>query len=909
MVRVLVVDDEIHILSSLRDRVLFDKDKKLELIRFGIDICKLPQNQDIFEEIIAEKFIKFVKKEGLSDFDILLLDFAIPNKSGNEILEELKEEILPPVIIMSADDNAIHNEILSLLESAKAKRYIYKNSPFFPDELKIFSRSLVEEYRNQEVIKLLEVLAKKRDKFHSFDKFAKELAKELMARLPDTFVIIRKYDEKREVLKKTHDVEGLKIPEEISKNYDKRLFLSLEKEDGYNIDNEFKLAKFPELKGKLGDKIRFLTIRIGDKEKPIGVINISKKITHFPFNKYFSKTMKFDVDLLSSNITLIEQNEIFNGLLKFLSGIMSKDNESEILNEYVNIVHKLFNEDDSENKTTIKLINPESNELSLYCQGKCDLKRTEFSPKITDRYISSTVFMTNISILIYDTTNLDEAWERFKKVHKKIYGFEMDDNKKFAYYNTAEKEMKSELCIPISHFDEEKKGGIVFGVLNLESYKKNSYSIKQLKLLYIASQIVASRLEFLRNQKLLEGLLDNMVKLKTDKKIEHIVNLLKSYLGFYSLMIFKKGKMTREGNLNLEYIKIEDNEINSVEVKREYDDILKNEEKFKKTALHFAEDIFKNGYDIFYIPEIPEVEDISYYMLGKFENKKLKTKTLDNENGVLTFYHQKFYRVNSYYAQAIKYKNNFLGMLVIEFKISNPMINYNISMIEKVTKLLGIIYLQKEGKISDEIVNLYIQEHLRRFHSNFRHSAISRYKKIEDELNQKENKKIKDIFDEIINITYYHDKVIESKNYKEIVDIIIKELSIKEKKIDIKENVENFNVFENQREFLYMIFFHLLDNAREVLKEKKDPKIAIKSYIKNNLLYIEVYDNGKLPNNPDKIFDKGYSEKHYKGGFGLSHIKEIVSKRGGEIRFIKNHKYFIITLPFEVIGNKIGDRK
>ena len=31
MVRVLVVDDEIHILSSLRDRVSFDKDKKIRI--------------------------------------------------------------------------------------------------------------------------------------------------------------------------------------------------------------------------------------------------------------------------------------------------------------------------------------------------------------------------------------------------------------------------------------------------------------------------------------------------------------------------------------------------------------------------------------------------------------------------------------------------------------------------------------------------------------------------------------------------------------------------------------------------------------------------------------------------------------------------------------------------------------
>ena len=48
MVRVLAIDDERNILSSLKDRVCLSK-QPIEFVRFGIDINYLSSKQDIFE--------------------------------------------------------------------------------------------------------------------------------------------------------------------------------------------------------------------------------------------------------------------------------------------------------------------------------------------------------------------------------------------------------------------------------------------------------------------------------------------------------------------------------------------------------------------------------------------------------------------------------------------------------------------------------------------------------------------------------------------------------------------------------------------------------------------------------------------------------------------------------------------
>jgi len=289
MVRVLVVDDERNTLLSLRDRVVRSKEP-IKFICFGIDENILSSNQDEFEEEVADAFIHYVKEGRAKKFDIVLMDFSIPKKNANVILQELKDVPLPPVIMMSADAHAIHNSILDLLKDDYAKRYLYKNSDFFPSELSIYAHNVTEEYYNHQMITLLEEL--NQEEFSTFQTFAQKLADTFMAQLPNTYVVVREYNVKNKTLILSNELENITLQKVISRKSDKRLFDVLDSDIGYKIDNNFSVEDYSELREAFGKTIKSLIIRIGKQKSPQGMIIIFKKNTHFSFENFLVKSIK-----------------------------------------------------------------------------------------------------------------------------------------------------------------------------------------------------------------------------------------------------------------------------------------------------------------------------------------------------------------------------------------------------------------------------------------------------------------------------------------------------------------------------------------------------------------------------------------------------------------------------------------
>jgi len=896
MVRILAIDDERNVLLSLRDRVKFSK-QAIEFICFGIDVNVLSKNQEDFESEVSESFIKFVQDGHAIDYDVILLDFSMPKRNARSILEELQNDKLPPVIVMSADNNAIHNHIIGLLQKNYAKRYIYKSSSLFEDELYIYALNVTEEYYNHQMIELLDTLNK--EDFSSFDIFAQKLADTFMKQLPDTYVVVRKYDIRTKHLLKANELEGVELSEVIDKTYDKRLFDVLSSENGYKIDNNFNFKDYPKLQKKFGDSAKSLIIRIGKKQSPQGIINIIKKSTDFSLQDFTVKSIKSSIDSLNVNIVNIEQASNFNKVLRFLSDIMSEENENEILKKYTKIIHEIFNKNHSENKTTLKTLTPGTDILELLCKGDCQVDRDAFEPKIMDKSISSTVFRENISILTYDTRKMDEVWARFKEVYKKINGFDIDESEKIEFYETAKSiEMRSGLCVPISSFSRDDRGG-VFGVINLESSIPSYYNIREMKYLFNMSQVVGGRIESIRNQKLLNGLLESSVTIDYKDKLNGIRKVLKDYLGFFSLSIFTDN----DNKLKLEDIVLDDDNINIAEIKEKYSAILKDSEEFRGTVLDKVEKYFREGNSFFYLPEI---YNAPIHMVGRFQDEKLTIQKKDNKEIELSVSEQGFYKVESYYAQAIRHKQELIGILVLEFKVSNPMLNHNLEIIEKVTELLGVIYLSKDDRAKDEIRDLYIQEYVRSFQSNFKHIVYNYYKDVEHLLDREKTPEILQAFREILNISRHYDGILESDSYKEIINILVDEfLDRRTNNIVVKIQLDDFKVFDSRKEFLYILFFHLFSNAKAILENVDKPLVTIKSYIKNGFLYIKVHDNGKLPNHPERIFEEAYSERHDKGGFGLFHLKNRIEDKGGEITFLtKPKKHFRVTIPL----NKIGEQ-
>ena len=119
--------------------------------------------------------------------------------------------------------------------------------------------------------------------------------------------------------------------------------------------------------------------------------------------------------------------------------------------------------------------------------------------------------------------------------------------------------------------------------------------------------------------------------------------------------------------------------------------------------------------------------------------------------------------------------------------------------------------------------------------------------------------------------------------------------------IDIKNNI-NINSYKSD---LMHIILNILSNAKDALDESKtdNKKIYLKSYIKENLLFIEIEDNaGGIPKHIiNRIFEPYFSTKGNKGtGLGLYMSKKMAIERLQGNISVENSKKgakFIIEIP------------
>lgn len=112
---------------------------------------------------------------------------------------------------------------------------------------------------------------------------------------------------------------------------------------------------------------------------------------------------------------------------------------------------------------------------------------------------------------------------------------------------------------------------------------------------------------------------------------------------------------------------------------------------------------------------------------------------------------------------------------------------------------------------------------------------------------------------------------------------------------------------------LEKIITNLVGNAVKYCPEKSI--IEIKSEVKNNVLYLEINDNGRgIPKNEQKkIFDRFYRGKNNPEqngtGIGLSLVKELIELLNGEIRFeskLQSGTSFYITIPVKTVSTSPG---
>jgi NO-binding membrane sensor protein with MHYT domain len=117
--------------------------------------------------------------------------------------------------------------------------------------------------------------------------------------------------------------------------------------------------------------------------------------------------------------------------------------------------------------------------------------------------------------------------------------------------------------------------------------------------------------------------------------------------------------------------------------------------------------------------------------------------------------------------------------------------------------------------------------------------------------------------------------------------ILITGLNLKSE-ITLIKNYEKITPIVIDKVKLLQIFVNLLTNAKDaVLLSPNDNKtISITTYVKNNMIVVEVKDNGMgiLPENLTKIFYHGFTTKEAGHGFGLHTSALVIHEMGGDIQ-------------------------
>lgn len=135
----------------------------------------------------------------------------------------------------------------------------------------------------------------------------------------------------------------------------------------------------------------------------------------------------------------------------------------------------------------------------------------------------------------------------------------------------------------------------------------------------------------------------------------------------------------------------------------------------------------------------------------------------------------------------------------------------------------------------------------------------------------------------------------------EYLDAILNIVNEKTAESNIKFTVncvDNLNFIDGDD--LAVLIGNLADNAIEALahEEKKELKIEIIQKGVYEILSVQNYcTESVLDTNPELVTNKPDSQNH---GFGLTSVKKIVKKYGGDITYCEENNYFFVNIMFEI---------
>lgn len=132
--------------------------------------------------------------------------------------------------------------------------------------------------------------------------------------------------------------------------------------------------------------------------------------------------------------------------------------------------------------------------------------------------------------------------------------------------------------------------------------------------------------------------------------------------------------------------------------------------------------------------------------------------------------------------------------------------------------------------------------------------------------------------------------VLEKHCIKLILDEAIKLSQVYgiQKNVQINSEIKtSSHVFIDKIKFIATII-NLVKNACEAFEDEPQKQIFVKAVQEENIIKINVSNNAKPINEPEKIFSEGYTTKSSGNGLGLIICKSNIEKMDGNIKLLKS---------------------